>query len=86
MPRANPVLTIWVAAQWAQHPEICALRQLGHAIVDMLPGTTAWTHDAPDLILHPAAHAWDDALWPYLEAALRRARERARARKKGQRI
>lgn len=38
----------------------------------------------PDLILHPAAHAWGDWAWEkptYLEAALKRCRDRKRAAK-----
>lgn len=73
----NQPLTIWVAAAWYSHPEILTLMAAGHNVVNM--GTAlADVTSAPDLILHPAAHGWNDAMWDYLPAAI----VAARARKK----
>lgn len=74
MGRANPKLVIWIHAQWNGRPEIEALRAAGHTVVVGI--TEENTATAPDLILHPAAHAWHDALWDYLPAALAAARKR----------
>jgi len=65
---ARPALTIWVDARYLSRPEVQALVAQGHKVSPVV--------DAPDLILHPAAHAWNDMHWPYLEQALVQARKR----------
>lgn len=66
-------LVIWVAPQWEHDPHVDALREKGHEIVPMAL--------SPDLILHPAGWgAWDASMWPYLEVAIKSARERKTAR------
>lgn len=73
-------LVIWVAQEWAQHPMVEALRAKGHRI--LVPGMKGFEPDEPpDLILHPAAHWWDEMMFTrpqYLEIALKAARERKR--------
>ena len=75
--KTNQPLVIWVAAEYEKRPEIVALANRGHYIVGML--ALGW-RDAdipePDLILHPAAHQWNDELWDYLDMALKAARAR----------
>ena len=75
--RANPVLVIEVAAQYADSPPVESLRQLGHRIV------VRGLDPAVDLILHPAAHQWNDMQWDFLPAALVAARKRKREAKIG---
>jgi hypothetical protein len=70
---------------WAQHPAVLALIEHGHQVE--VVGTSL------DLILHPAAHGWADALFvectrsngtkyrPYVAAALAAARANKRGRK-----
>lgn len=79
--KANPALTIVVWGGWLSRPEIRALHEAGHAVGT--PDSFKWESE-PDLILHPAAHAWGDTMWetPYLKAALTAARKRHRERKK----
>ena len=81
MARAVPALEIVVGRGWLTHPEIVALRELGHHVTSY-GGVDAPAE--PDLILHPAAHGWDDELFggPYLKTALSAARKRHRERKK----
>ena len=80
MGRPNPILTIWVAHAWINHPAISALEAQGHRVYDM--GTqlsrTFSTNESPepDLILHPAAHWWSNDMWDYIPAALVAARKR----------
>lgn len=69
--RTNQPLVIWVHGQWAGHPEVEALGAAGHT-VKVMP-----LNDA-DLILHPAAHQWNDTMFDYLPAALTAARKRKR--------
>jgi hypothetical protein len=44
------------------------------------PGSSLNTRP-PDLILHPAAHQWNDQMWDYLDIALRAARKRRKEQK-----
>ena len=78
MGKTSKPLVILVAVGWEKRPEVEALREKGHR-VEMVswPGL-----GEPDLILHPAAHAWDETMWPYLEVALKRARVRRYGGKK----
>ena len=78
--RTNQPLVIWVAPQWVNHATIEALVLQGHRVVDMDQIHESDTMD-PDLILHPAAHQWNDYLWDYLPAALAAARKRKREAK-----
>lgn len=71
--RTNRPLVIFVAPEWTEHPEIVKLREAGHTIE-----SHSLAH--PDLILHPAAHKWDEHMWDYLPAALRMARAEKRGR------
>ena len=66
-------LTIWVAAQWREHPKVLALIDAGHD-VEWFPGLRP-----PDLILHPAAWRWGEWAWPWLEGAVKEARRARRA-------
>jgi len=78
----NQPLVIWVAEQWYSHPEILKLMAAGHRVVNMSGapklGMDGATATPPDLILHPAAHFWTDAMFDYLPAALTAARARRR--------
>jgi hypothetical protein len=71
--RPSPVLTIWVADEYFEHEKVSELRAKGHD-VRLMPRDSS--PNAPDLILHPAAHYWDDEMWDYLPAALVAARKR----------
>jgi hypothetical protein len=82
MGRANPALTIWIYPPWSHHREIEELRSVGHNIVPLDGPHQINILPLPDLILHPAAHAWHDGLFggPYLKTALSAARKRSRER------
>ena len=71
--KANPVLCLMVDARWLEHPKIQALIAQGHIVAVFPEGDPG-----PDLILHPAAHQWNDELWDYLDVALKAARARRR--------
>lgn len=68
--KTNAPLVIWVAPAYRDSPPVQSLRQQGHTIVDMAPDFSV------DLILHPAAHQWNDMMWDFLPAALTAARKR----------
>lgn len=68
--RTNQPLVIWVAQEYMVSPPVESLRQQGHTIVECP------TDPRPDLILHPAAHQWNDMMWDFLPAALTAARKR----------
>ena len=81
--KANPSLVLWVWHPWISRPEIAALHDTGHRLAAI--GSEGGLVDingaepntiAPDLILHPAAHQWNDELWDYLDVALKAARAR----------
>jgi hypothetical protein len=74
-------LTIWVWAPWAHHPQVEALREKGHTIVVFAEHPEVGGPPNPDLLLHPVAHYWHEAMFgePYLEAALKAARKRKKA-------
>ncbi len=85
--RTNQPLLIWVAPAYAGHEKIETLREQGHRVVVMETDETAatffgigklWSVGEPDLILHPAAHFWNDMMWDFLPAALTAARKRKR--------
>ena len=94
MGRPNPVLTIWVAPAWLNHPAIIALRTQGHHVywMDHDADGVTWSTVPPDLILHPAAHWWSEDMFteetrkdgstyqPYLDAALVAARKRRKVK------
>ena len=77
--KTNQPLRIVVADEWFHHPKISALAAAGHEVM-------SWSEragsDRPDLILHPAAHGWNDMQWDYLPAAVAAARRRKKARVK----
>ena len=60
-------LTILVSPEWLTHEKIAELAAKGHTI-----------GEAPvaDLILSSSAHWWQETMWKYLPAALKRARAR----------
>jgi hypothetical protein len=74
--KPNPVLTIWVDSEYERHPMIRELAAKGHTIFNMVAIGEDCDPGVPDLILHPAAHYWDDNMWDYLPAALVAARKR----------
>ena len=80
MGRTPVPLVIWVDSDWLTHPRIVALAAKGHTVVDwygdMMAGRVL---PPPDLHLSRVGHWWSDDMWSYLDAALRRARERKRA-------
>jgi hypothetical protein len=53
-------LTIWVFKPWLGRPEVLELLAKGHNVVPM--------EGEPDLILHPAAHRWNDLMWDFWPA------------------
>ena len=67
----NQPLRIYVAPQWLSHPAVLDLMRAGHNVY----ATPTVLHGA-DLILHPAAHGWNEHMFPYLPAALTAARAR----------
>lgn len=71
-------LVVWVAPEWETRPEIVALRGAGHSILTVAGGGV---EGPPDLILHPAAHLWNDMMWDFLPAAIATARKRKREAK-----
>ena len=77
MGRTPVPLTIFAPVEW--HGQLKELSDKGHLVLPL------WLDPAPDLILHPRAHWWDEAWFEgsfgraRLEAALRA----ARARRKG---
>ena len=81
MGRANPALCIVVADAWRSRPEVIVLRDAGHAVIAFSDFSTGSRE--PDLILHPAAHAWSDEMFetPYLKTALAAARRRRKEAK-----
>lgn len=84
--RANPALVIWVASEWRRHSAIVALEDAGHVVLDIAEVSRFGAHwdntlMTPDLILHPAAHGWNDEMWDYLKAALSAAHKRRKERK-----
>lgn len=89
MGRANPALQVWVFYPWITRKEVAELHDAGHHITGIGSdgGLCAITdgarpqQQAPDLILHPAAHAWNDEMWPYLDTALKAARKRRKETK-----
>jgi hypothetical protein len=73
MGRTPTPLVIYVHEPWLDHEALAALRGKGHDVRALA------LHPGPDLILHPHAHYWHNALWAkaaYLEAALKAARAR----------
>lgn len=68
--RTNQPLVIWVSSLYESSPPVVSLRQQGHNIIVLNENPPA------DLILHPAAHQWNDMMWDYLPAALTAARKR----------
>ncbi len=77
--RTNQPLLIWVAPQYRESPPVQALQAQGHRVLSMIPGVLAEAEGLePDLILHPAAHQWNDMMWDFLPAAIAAARKRKR--------
>jgi hypothetical protein len=74
--KTNQPIEVVVADEWAAHPEIVELRERGHRVY----GWSEYRGAYPDLILHPAAHGWNDMMWEYLPAAVTAARARKRRR------
>lgn len=87
MGKPNPILVVWVWHPWISRPEIGALHDAGHSITAIgregglidISGDAA--SEVPDMILHPAAHGWDDTMWDFLPVALKAARKRRKERK-----
>lgn len=84
--KANPALTILVAAAWMEQPEVKELIAAGHSVHNLDELLIDGWRNPPgiDLILHPAAHGWHESMFdsPYLKAALTAGRKRHRERKK----
>jgi hypothetical protein len=75
----NAPLVIVVADEWFEHPEVLKLMSAGHRVYRWSADVMRFAAASPDLILHPAAHNWNDSMWEYLPAALTAARKRRRA-------
>ncbi len=75
--RTNQPLVVYVAPEYEMSPPVESLRQQGHTIVVFASSTLV----RPDLILHPAAHQWNDMMWDFLPAAIIAARKRKREAK-----
>jgi hypothetical protein len=75
MGRTPTPLTIAVAPEWLDRPELAALAAKGHRIVPIVV-------DA-DVVLHPRATWWCDDMWDttLLDTLLRAARHRRRTKK-----
>lgn len=78
--KTNQPLVIWIAPSLVgpPRPEIRTLIEQGHRVSYMYGSDTTWAESEPDLILHPAAHQWNDELWDYLDVAIKAARARRR--------
>lgn len=79
----NQPLVVWVAKEFIERPEILELMSQGHTVVNMnhkLQTASKMTPE-PDLILHPAAHYYDDSMADYLQDAVKAARARKKGRK-----
>lgn len=67
--KTNQPLVIWCWYPWITHPEIVALADAGHCLVGIqsdgagLTPITGTNGATPDLILHPAAHVWNEAFF-----------------------
>lgn len=70
----NQPLVWLVAPQWFNHPKVLELMRQGHTVRKL--------EVEGDVILHPAAHGWDDDKFEYIKAAELAAWAR-RNRKKG---
>lgn len=85
--RTNSPLVVWVAPEFRDLDAVNRLVQQGHRVVDMQHvyeyGLAGSEGGEPDLILHPAAHNWNDKMWDYLPAALTAARKRKKEAKSG---
>lgn len=62
-----------VQGKWINRPEIQQLVAEGHTVIPYEGGNLG---EAPALIIHEAAHRWDDAnweanLWPAVKARLK---------------
>lgn len=88
--KTNQPLRIWVWHPWVGKPWVAKLHDQGHMLAAIgsegglcdIAGAEPLTK-APDLILHPAAHGWNDEMETYLPAALREARRRKKGAKCG---
>ncbi len=67
--KTSQPITIAVPEGWGNRPEIKALADQGHTVVEMLIGPY-------DLILAPQAHFFNDMMLDYLPAAITAARKR----------
>lgn len=84
--RTSSPVRVKVAAQWMSHPAVIELHKQGHSVSPMTDD------DATDLILHPAAHGWHEAMFeqftrkngepyrPFVEAAVKAGRQRRKAK------
>lgn len=74
----NQPLYIVLADELYDHPEALKWMEAGHRVVK-------WSRmaptPAPDIILHPAAHAWNNDMWDYGDAVLTKARANKRRKK-----
>ena len=80
MGKTSQPLKIGCFDDWLLHPEMVALRAMGHEVRNL----DSINQFDVDLILHPSAHYWCEELFSkpsYLEAALKRARAKKRASK-----
>jgi hypothetical protein len=72
-------LVVVVAEQWFQHEAVLELMRQGHRVVKFGAGFRYL--EEPDLLLHPAAHGWNDCMWEYLPAAITAARRRRKEKR-----
>jgi hypothetical protein len=99
--KTSAPLRIWVWHSWIDRSEVGALHDQGHllsaigsggGLFPISPGADPTTQP-PDLILHPAAHQWNEFMfqeeqrkdgtkyYPYLDAAITAGRKRKRETK-----
>jgi hypothetical protein len=63
---AKEFLTIWVAREWIDRPEVVQAMLAGHTIQAI-----DWE---TDLILHPKAWRWEEGLFPHLDITIKEAK------------
>jgi hypothetical protein len=77
--KTNQPLVIVVADAFFNHPEVESLANQGHKVYRW-SGVGADVPE-PDLILHPAAHFYNETMADYLPAAITAARKRKREKR-----
>jgi hypothetical protein len=75
--RTNKALRVCVPPQFFESEQVKELIAKGHNVVCILDEDFV----KADLILHPAAHQWNEMMWDFLPAALAAARKRKKEAK-----